>query len=140
MRKSPLERCHLIDFPVINDRRGDLTFIEGQRHIPFLIKRVYYLYNVPTDSNRGGHAHKNLEQVIICISGSFEIHINDGNADKKFILNQASNGLYLCPMIWREIRNFTPNTVCLVLASDFFDESDYYRCYDDFLLNVESKK
>ncbi len=129
-----VNHCELIDFPVIQDPRGNLTFIEGDNHIPFDIKRVYYLYDVPGGAERGGHGHKALHQLIIAVSGSFDINLDDGQGNKKvFHLNRANFGLYVCPMIWRDITNFSSGAVCLVMASAVYDESDYYRNYEDFI-------
>lgn len=129
---SPLDECRLIELPKIGDPRGLLTFIEGKNHIPFEIKRVYYLYEVPEIASRGGHAHKALEQLIIAINGSFDINLNDGNKSKSFKLSAGNIGLYIPPMIWRDIDHFIPGTVCLVLASQPYDEFDYYRNIDEF--------
>lgn len=127
-----MEQCKLMDLPVINDPRGNLTFIEGNRHIPFEIKRVYYLYDVPGGASRAGHGHKKLHQLVIAMSGSFDIVIDDGFQKKRFHLNRSYQGLYLCPMMWRDIDNFSGGSVCMVLASDFYDEADYFREYADF--------
>jgi len=135
-----ISQCKLIEFPVIHDPRGNLTFLENSRHIPFDIKRVYYLYDVPGGAERAGHAHKTLQQVIIAMSGSFDILIDDGFEKKKFHLNRSYYGLYICPMIWRTIDNFSSGSVCLVLASDFYSEDDYYRNYDEFLKAVKNNK
>lgn len=132
-----LDKCQILDLPKINDPRGNLTFIEANRHIPFDIRRVYYLYDVPGGAERGGHAHKALHQLIIAIAGSFDIHLNDGCAKKKIHMNRSYNGLYVCPMIWREIDNFSSGAVCMVLASDYYDEEDYYRDYDKFVLDAK---
>lgn len=129
-----LKNCQIICLPKIAEARGNLTFIENRRNIPFDIKRVYYLYDVPGGAERGGHAHKALHQLIIAMSGSFDIHLDDGVEKKTFHLNRSYFGLYVCPMIWREIDNFSSGSVCLVLASDYFDEQDYYRNYDQFRL------
>ena len=129
----PLSYVRIIDLPKIGEPRGNLTFIENQRHIPFDIKRVYYLYDVPGGADRAGHAHKGLHQLIIAMSGSFDIHLDDGFEKKSFHLNRSYYGLYICPMIWRTIDNFSSGSVCLVLASNFYDESDYYRDYDGFI-------
>jgi oxalate decarboxylase/phosphoglucose isomerase-like protein (cupin superfamily) len=128
-----LAECGLIDLPKIIDPRGNLTFIEGGRHVPFEIKRVYYLYDVPGGAERGGHAHKNLHQLIIALSGSFDVSLDDGKGKKRFHLNRSNYGVYVCPMIWRELDNFSSASVCMVLASNFYDEADYYRDYQEFV-------
>ena len=133
-----IDSCRLVDLPKIADPRGNLTFIEGGRHIPFDIKRAYYLYDVPGGAERGGHAHRDLYQLIIAISGSFDIVLDDGRGTKRFHLARSYYGLYVCPMIWREMNNFSSGAVCLVLASNQYDESDYYRNYDDFMKDVVS--
>jgi hypothetical protein len=128
-----LANCKLVDLPKISDPRGNLTFIEGGgRHIPFDIKRVYYLYDVPGGSERGGHAHKALSQLIIAMSGSFDVVLDDGHEKRRFHLNRSYTGLFVCPMIWRELDNFSSGSVCMVLASNLYDEDDYYRDYGDF--------
>lgn len=129
-----IDLCKIIELPKINDPRGNLTFIEANRHIPFDIKRVYYLYDVPGGSERGGHAHKELHQFIIAMSGSFDVVLDDGEKKKRVHLNRSYNGLYVCPMIWRELDNFSSGSVCMVLASNKYDEDDYYRVYGDYLL------
>lgn len=128
----PLTDCRLVDLPKISDPRGNLTFIEAGRHVPFSMERVYYLYDVPGGAERGGHAHKALHQLIIAMSGSFDITLNDGSEEKRFHLNRSYYGLYVCPMIWREMDNFSSGSVCLVLASRYFEESDYYWDYNEF--------
>ena len=130
--------CKLVDLPRINDPRGNLTFIEGGRHIDFDIQRVYYLYDVPGGSERGGHAHKALRQLIIAMSGSFDVHLDDGLHKRTVHLNRSYVGLYVCPMIWRELDNFSSGSVCMVLASNRYDESDYFRQYDEFLRSAQS--
>lgn len=131
--QSRISRCQIIEFPKIHDMRGNLTFIESEKHIPFQIQRVYYLYDVPGGAERGGHAHKQLHQLIVAMSGSFDILLTDGFNEKRFHLNRSYYGLYVCPMMWRELDNFSSGSVCMVLASDFYDEADYYRDYDEFL-------
>lgn len=131
-----LDRCILIDLPKISDPRGNLTFIEGKNHIPFDITRVYYLYDVPGGAERGGHAHKALHQLIIAMSGSFDVILDDGHGKKRIHLNRSYTGLYVCPMIWRELDNFSSGSVCMVLASNLYDEDDYYRNYDSFIREV----
>jgi hypothetical protein len=128
-----LAECRIIDLPKINEPRGNLTFIEGGRHVPFEIKRVYYLYDVPGGAERGGHAHRNLHQLIIALSGSFDVILDDGTQRKRFHLNRSYYGMYVCPMIWRELDNFSSASVCMVLASNLFDEADYYRDYEVFV-------
>jgi len=128
----PLSECRIIELPKIDEPRGNLTFVEGGRHIPFRIERVYYLYDVPGGAERGGHAHKKLEQFILAMSGSFDVILNDGCEQKRIHMNRSYYGLYISPMIWREIDNFSSGSVCMVLASEFYDETDYYRDFDQF--------
>jgi dTDP-4-dehydrorhamnose 3,5-epimerase-like enzyme len=135
----PIEDCKLIELPKISDPRGNLTFIEGGQHIPFEIRRVYYTYDVPGGTDRGGHAHKALHQLIIAMSGSFDVTLDDGRTKQKFHLNRSYQGLYLCPMIWRDLDNFSSGSVCMVLASNIYDASDYYRDYDEFISAAISK-
>jgi len=134
MKEYSLDSCQIVELPKVADNRGNLTFVEGTRHIPFDIKRVYYLYDVPGGAERGGHAHKDLRQLIICISGAFDIMLDDGRQKKRYHLNRSYFGLYVCPMIWREMDNFSSGAVCLVLASNFYDEADYYRDYSEFIV------
>ncbi len=128
-----LDLCKIVELPKISDPRGNLTFIEGDHHVPFDIQRVYYTYDVPGGAERGGHAHKGLEQLIIAMSGSFDVILDDGHNKKRIHLNRSYNGLYVCPMIWREIDNFSSGSVCMALASNRYDEADYYRDYDQYL-------
>lgn len=129
-----LDDCRVIDLPRINDPRGNLTFIEGERHVPFEIRRVYYLYDVPGGAERGGHAHRDLHQLIIAMSGSFDVLLDDGSQTKRFHLNRSYTGLYVCPMIWRALDNFSSGSVSMVLASNLYDAGDYYRDYNEFVL------
>ena len=131
--KYSVNDCKLFDLPKISDKRGNLTFIESSNHIPFDIMRVYYLYDVVGGAERGKHAHKNLHQFVVAISGSFDVTLDDGREKKKFQLNRSYFGLYICPMMWRGIDNFSSGSVCLVLASELYDEQDYIRDYDDFI-------
>lgn len=128
-----IDKCRIIELPKIAEPRGNLTFIEADRHVPFPIKRVYYLYDVPGGAERGGHAHRELEQLIIAMSGSFDVVLDDGVQKKRVHLNRSYFGLYICPMIWREIDNFSSGAVCMALASTYFEESDYFREYQPFL-------
>ena len=127
-----LNKVKIINFPTIADARGNLSFIEANKHIPFPIKRVYYLYDVPSGATRGGHAHKNLCELIIALSGSFDVLLNDGVEKKVFFLNRPHYGLYIPPGLWREIENFSSNSVALALASNIYNEDDYIRNYDVF--------
>ena len=136
---SPLSLCRIIEFPKIHDPRGNLTFIEGRRHVPFDIERVYYLYDVPGGESRAGHAHKTLEQVLIAMSGSFDVDLHDGFEKKTFHLNRSYFGLYVASMVWREIDNFSSGAVCMALASAPFDEADYYRDFNLFLGAAKGK-
>jgi hypothetical protein len=126
--------CKLISLPQIHDPRGNLTFVEGGHHIAFEIRRVYYLYDVPGGAQRGGHAHKELQELIIAMSGSFDVVLDDGMEKKRVHLNRSYYGLYICPMIWRELDNFSSGSVCLALASNRYSEQDYYRDYAEFIL------
>lgn len=128
-----IERCQILELPKIQDPRGNLTFVESNNHIPFAIERVYYLYDVPGGSERGGHAHKELHQFIIAMSGSFDVVLDDGQEKKRVHMSRSYNGLYVCPMIWRELDNFSSGSVCMVLASTKYEESDYYRDYAEFM-------
>lgn len=131
-----IQRCNLIELPKITDPRGNLSFIEGGKQIPFDIKRVYYLYDVPGGSDRGSHAHKNLQQFMVAMSGSFDVVLDDGREQKIITLNRPYYGLYVCPMIWRYLDNFSSGAVCMVLASAYFNESDYIRDQTKFLAEV----
>ncbi|WP_417811906.1 sugar 3,4-ketoisomerase [Thalassospira alkalitolerans] len=135
-----IHHCKIMELPKISNAQGNLTFIEGNNHVPFDIRRVYYLYDVPGGAVRGGHAHKNLHQLIVAMSGSFDIVIDDGNEKQRFHLNRSYQGLYICPMIWRELDNFSSGSVCMVLASNLYDEDDYYRDYGSFMKAREMMK
>jgi len=133
-----VENCKIIELPIISDYRGNLSFVESMNQIPFDINRVYYLYDIPGGAERGGHAHKELHQLIIAISGSFEVTLNDGKNSTTYLLNRSNRGLYICPLIWRDLKNFTSGSVCLVLASDFYSEDDYFRNYEIFYETKQS--
>ena len=128
-----VEDCRIIQLPKISDPRGNLSFIESGQHIPFEIQRVYYLYDVPGGADRGSHAHRSLHQFIIAMSGSFDVVLNDGRQTRRFHLNRSYNGLYVCPMMWRDLDNFSSGSVCMVLASSHYNVEDYIRDYDLFL-------
>jgi hypothetical protein len=127
-----MTRHRLLDLPVVPDYRGNLTFIEGSRHIPFDIKRVFYLYDVPGGQSRAGHALKDVEQLLIAASGSFDVVLDYGDERSVVTLNRSYVGLYLPSLVWRELENFSSGAVCLVLASDYYDEEAYYRDYEQF--------
>lgn len=133
-----IDRCKLVELPVIQNPQGNLTFVEEERHVPFPLARVYYLYDVPGGAMRGGHAHRSLEQLIIAITGSFDVIVDDGSERKTVTLNRSRIGLYMPPMIWRELVNFSSGAVCIVLASAYYDESDYFRDYEEFRAAAEN--
>lgn len=130
---TTIEDCKLIEIPKIQDRRGNLSVIEGNS-IPFEFKRVYYLFDIPSGSKRGGHAHKKQQAFMVSLSGSFDVVLKDGKNKKKVTLNRPNQGLLITEGIWRELENFSSGSVCLVLSSGLFDESDYIREYKDFRL------
>lgn len=131
--KSLIDLCRIVDLPKIHEVRGNLTFLEGGNHVPFDIQRVYYLYDVPGGAERGAHAHKALRQFIISVSGSFDVGLDDGIKRKIFHLNRPYQALYVCPMIWRDLENFSSGSVCLVLASTPYMADDYFRDYDAYI-------
>jgi dTDP-4-dehydrorhamnose 3,5-epimerase-like enzyme len=133
-----LQSCKIINLPKIEDPRGNLTFIEQARHVPFDIKRVYYLYDVPGGGVRGGHAHKQQHEFVIAANGSFDVVLKEGLNEKRYHLNRSYYGLYISPMTWRELDNFSSGSVCLVLASDLFYEEDYIRDYEDFKSKIKA--
>jgi len=128
-----IKSCVLTELPKINDNRGNLTFIEEMNHVPFEIKRVFYIYDIPTAVDRGAHAHKKNHQYLICLSGSMDVHLDDGEHKKKVHLNRPWQGLHIPPLIWASEANFAPNTLYVVLASETYDEADYHRDYNIFL-------
>lgn len=129
---TTVDDCQMIDFKSVHDSRGNLTVVEGNQDIPFPIARVYWLYDVPGGESRGGHAHRRLRQVIVAASGSFDVVLDDGEARKVVPLNRSFYGLSVPRMIWRELTNFSSGSVCVVLASERYDEDDYYRDYEEF--------
>ena len=130
---SNLHLCRKILLPKIEDSRGNLTFINGSVHIPFSIGRTYFVYDVPAGSERGGHGHKKLHEFVIAVSGSFDVVLDDGRDQQTFNLNRPYEGLYVAPMVWRDLSNFSSGAVCLVMASEVFDEADYIRNYDQYV-------
>jgi len=128
-----LADCRIVDLPKIGDHRGNLTFIEGFKHIPFGIERVYYLYDFPGGAERGAHGHRTLQQLFVAMSGSFDVVLDDAFETRTFHMNRSHYGLYVAPMIWRNITNVSSEAVLMVLASERYDESDYIRDYDEFM-------
>lgn len=124
--------CTIIDFPKIHNRAGNITPLQNLIDIPFNIKRVYYIYDVPGGESRGAHAHRELEQLLIAASGSFDIHLDDGVNKRTIQLNRPYHGLHIKPGIWRDIDNFSSGSICLALVSEIYKESDYIRSYDEF--------
>jgi dTDP-4-dehydrorhamnose 3,5-epimerase-like enzyme len=131
-----LNDIQMLKFPTIEDGRGNLAFIQNE-FLPFEFKRIYYLFDVPSNSFRGGHSHVNQNEILIALSGSFEVVLDDGQEKRSIILNKPNIGLPISTGIWRELQNFSSGAVCLVVASDVFDETDYIRDYEEFL---DSKK
>lgn len=130
--KAP-EPWRVVDLPKISDPRGNLTFVEGLKHLPFEVKRVFYLYDVPGGADRAGHALKTCHQFLVAISGSFDVVVDNGERRERIHLSRSYYGLYLPPMVWRELDNFSSGSVCLALASEPYDEDGYYRTYQDFV-------
>lgn len=130
---ADLNEVQLVNLPKIEDPRGNLSFIEGENHIPFDIKRSYWIYDVPGGETRGSHAYKENEEFIVALSGSFDVVLDDGSGKKIYSLNRSYYGLYVPKMIWRSLENFSTNSLCLILASGHYNENDYIRNYDDFL-------
>lgn len=135
---GPHGPARLVALPRITDPRGNLTFIESGRHVPFECRRVFYLYDVPGGEDRGGHAHRELQQLVIAASGSFDVSADDGTRRRTWSLNRSYAGVFLPPMVWGQLTNFSSGSVALVLASEHFSEADYYRDYDEFLRVVRT--
>lgn len=129
---SPLDEIKILEFPKVCDPRGNLSFIEEAVHVPFAIKRVFYIYDVPGGASRGGHAHKRNRQVLICLSGSMDLHLTDGQRELIIPLNRANKGVMIPPGVWDSMHNFTTGTVLLVVCSEYYDEEDYIRDYSEF--------
>jgi len=134
MINSTISDCKVIQLSKIHNRAGNITIIENSLDIPFDVKRIYYLYDIPSNETRGGHAHKELYQLVIGASGSFNIKINDGTTEQTVFLNSPDQGLLIVPGIWRDLSNFSSGSVCLVFASEFYSEEDYIRDYNEFLI------
>lgn len=137
MEKNSIHNCSVVELPVIHNLAGNIAVLENQFNIPFDVKRVYYLYDIPTNSTRGGHAHYELEQYVIATSGSFSFVLDDGKERKEVFLNRPNKALHIKKGIWREMKDFSGGSVCLVLASMPYTESDYIRDYDEFKQKYE---
>lgn len=135
MKKTTVFDCTLIELDKHHsDAKGNISVVENGKAVPFQVKRTYYLYDVPGGGSRGAHAHKELQQLIVAASGSFDVTLDDGNVKRTFTLNRPYQGLLVVPGIWRDLNNFSAGSVCLVLASEKYDESDYIRDYNDFII------
>lgn len=137
---TKLSDCKIINLPKIMDRRGNLTVVENSKQTPFDIRRIFYLYDVPGGSSRAGHALKNCSQFLVAASGAFDVIVDDGTKKEKYHLNRSYYGLYIPPLIWRELENFSSGSICLVLASHKYNAEDYYRTYDEFLAAARALK
>jgi len=137
---SAIDKIRIYEFPKITDPRGNLSFIEGAVHIPFPIRRAYYVYDVPGGETRGGHAHKETQLVAIAISGSVTVRFTDGQEEREVHLNRSNKGVLIPPDVWHTLHDFTTGTVMLVLASTLYDEADYIRDYDQYLQYLENQK
>lgn len=135
-----VDDCIFVDLPRVEEKRGDLTYVEGKKHVPFDIKRVFFVYDIPAREVRGAHAHRTLEEMIICLSGSLDVVVFDGKERKVMHLDRPFRAVYLPPLIWSNIENFDKDTVYLVLASKIYDAADYIRNYNEFLSVMEGRK
>ncbi len=131
--KSTVYNCNLLSLPKINYRAGNITVVENNNQLPFDVKRVFYIYDVPGGANRGGHAHKELDQLIVAVSGFFEVLLNDGTNKKNVQLSMPNKALHIPPGVWAELHNFSSGAVCLVLASDYYDKDEYIYCFEEFM-------
>ena len=139
MQNSTIYDCMLLTLPKNHQLNGNLTSITNSQEVPFDIKRIYYLYDVPGGNSRGGHAHKDLYQIMIALSGSFSVTLDDGTLKRSFLLNQPYQGLLIPPGLWRDLDNLSSGSICMVLASELYDEEDYFRDYEKFI-DWKSKK
>lgn len=137
LNKNTIDQCSLIDISKVHTELGNISVLENGSNLPFDIKRIYYLYDVPGGETRGGHAHYKLEQYIIAASGSFDVIVDDGKNRKRFFLNRPNIALHVVPGLWRELDNFSSGSICMVMASHKFEEEDYIRNYDNFLSKKE---
>jgi uncharacterized RmlC-like cupin family protein len=128
-----IDECRLVELPLVEDPQGNLAFAEGEREVPFSIARVYHVYGVPSAARRGGHAHRSIEQMVICLSGGFEVSVDDGSRRGVFAIGDPQFGLYLPPMVWHELRGFAADSAYYVASSGRYDEAEYIRDYDEFL-------
>jgi dTDP-4-dehydrorhamnose 3,5-epimerase-like enzyme len=133
MKSSPLDNVRIIEFPKICDPRGNLSFVEGGRHLPFNIRRVFYIYDVPGGETRGGHAHKECSIVLVAVAGSLTVRLTDGVNEKVVQLNRSNKGVLIPPGVWDTMHDFTTGTVCVAFASHQYEEEDYIRDYDEFI-------
>lgn len=133
MNKTSVYDCSMVELDKHHHAKGNISVVENGKTIPFEVRRIYYLYDVPGGESRGGHAHKALRQLIVAASGSFTVTLDDGNVKRTFVLNRPYQGLLVVPGIWRTLDDFSSGSVCLVLASELYEESDYIRDYNDFL-------
>ena len=140
MKKNSIYDCAILPLNKIHNRAGNITIVEGQKNIPFDVRRIYYLYDIPGGEDRGGHAHRELQQLIVAASGSFNVMLDDGINKKVVTLNRPDYGLFVVPGIWRELMEFSSGAICLVLASHTYDENDYLRNYKEFQKTKKVKK
>ena len=137
---SPVSAVRSIDLPIAHDQRGNLTFVQNEHQLPFEAKRIYWLYDVPGGESRAGHALKKTHQLLVAVAGSFSVHLDDGRKKRTFFLNRSYTGLYLPPLVWRVIDDFSSGAVCLSIVSTFYDPEDYFRDYEDFLASTPFRK
>ena len=136
---TSFDRVRFLEFPKICDPRGNLSFIEGGCHVPFPIRRVFYVYDVPGGATRGAHAHKTCSEILIPVSGSFDVHLSNGKEERIYHLSRSNRGLLVPPGFWLSCHGYTTGTVCLVLCSDYYDEADYIRDFDEYIAFLEAE-